>query len=266
MSIKGKIGVGIITYNRESFLRKTVASVMGVDSVVVVNDGTPYGNDAYPAGVEIIQHKRNKGIARSKNDALSYLLKEGCEHIFLCEDDVYLINPEIINSYIRASKETGILHFNYGFHSPINRDANGLPVTRKSIAFGKYDLIFTQSVLGAFSYYRDRVLNEVGLMDTRYKNVYEHVDHTYQIIKAGYHPPFWWFADLAESIDSIGELDIHQVQSQNMKNALFFKIRVRLYGIYSAIKNGQALYNIPDTSEAELMKALEVIKSKYAEN
>jgi hypothetical protein len=25
------------------------------------------------------------------------------------------------------------------------------------------------------------------------------MDHTYRIIKAGYHPPFWWFADIADS-------------------------------------------------------------------
>ncbi len=264
MSKTGKIGVGIITYNRESFFRKTVSSVIGADSIVIVNDGMPYISDAYPTCVEIIQHRRNKGIAHSKNDALRYLLNENCEHIFICEDDVYLANPEIINSYIRASKETGILHFNYGFHSPINRDENGVPVTRKSIPFGKFDLIFTKHVLGAFSYYRDIVIKDVGFMDTRYKNVYEHVDHTYQIIKSGYHPPFWWFADLAESIHSIGELDIHQIQSQNMKNAFFYKLRLRAYGIYSAIKNGQALYNIPDTSESDVMRVLEEIKTKDA--
>ncbi len=262
---KNKIGVGIITCNREAFYRKTAASVIGADVLVTVNDGVPYQQDAYPSQMEVIQHRRNKGIARSKNDALRYLLAQGCEHIFLCEDDVYLVSPEIINSYIRASKITGIQHFNYAFHSPINRDSSGNPLIRKSITFDTFKVIFTPNVLGAFSYYRARVLEDIGLMDTRYRNVYEHVDHTYQIIKAGYHPPFRWFADLAESITSIGELDPHQVQSENMKNPRYFRVRVRMYGIYSALKNGQALYNIPDSSEAEVMVVLQKIKDKYGE-
>jgi hypothetical protein len=33
-------------------------------------------------------------------------------------------------------------------------------------------------------------------MDEQFYNALEHVDHTYQIIKKGYHPPFRWFADV----------------------------------------------------------------------
>jgi hypothetical protein len=43
-------------------------------------------------------------------------------------------------------------------------------------------------------------------MDTKFKNAWEHVEHTYQIIKKGMHPPFWWFADLANSYEYLSEL------------------------------------------------------------
>ena len=53
--------------------------------------------------------------------------------------------------------------------------------------------------------YPKEVLKKVGLIDENYYNAWEHVDHTYCIIKAGYHPPFWWFADLYDSHKYITE-------------------------------------------------------------
>ena len=52
------------------------------------------------------------------------------------------------------------------------------------------------NVLGAFSYYHIDVLKDVGLMDENFYNAMEHVDHTYQIIKKGYNPPFRYFVDV----------------------------------------------------------------------
>jgi hypothetical protein len=56
-----------------------------------------------------------------------------------------------------------------------------------------------------FSFYTKEVLEKVCLIDEDYYNAWEHVDHTYCIIKAGYHPPFWWFADLANSHKLLAE-------------------------------------------------------------
>jgi len=56
-----------------------------------------------------------------------------------------------------------------------------------------------EHITGMFSFFTKNVLDKVGFIDESYHNAWEHVDHTYQIIKAGYHPPFWWFADLYNS-------------------------------------------------------------------
>ena len=56
-----------------------------------------------------------------------------------------------------------------------------------------------------FSLFTRGVIEKVGFVPEEYPNCWEHVDHTYQIIKAGYHPPFWWFADLANSHELIQE-------------------------------------------------------------
>jgi len=50
-----------------------------------------------------------------------------------------------------------------------------------------------------FSFYTREILDNVGYIDEEYYNAWEHVDHTYNIIKAGYHPPFWHFADIFDS-------------------------------------------------------------------
>ena len=50
-----------------------------------------------------------------------------------------------------------------------------------------------------FTFYTREVLEKCGLYDEEYYNAWEHVDHTYRIIKEGFHPPFWWFADIFES-------------------------------------------------------------------
>ena len=56
-----------------------------------------------------------------------------------------------------------------------------------------------------FSYFHRKVLEKVGLHDDQFYNAWEHVDLTYRIIKAGYHPPFWWFADIANSQELLTE-------------------------------------------------------------
>ncbi len=92
----GRIGVGVITYNRVPLFIQCVKSIPAVDRLIVVNDGNPYEETIYPSTVtKVIQHRKNRGVGISKNDALRYLMNEGCEHIFLCEDDIRIKNEKI---------------------------------------------------------------------------------------------------------------------------------------------------------------------------
>ena len=67
-----KIGLGIVTYNRPDYFKKVLSAVplYAVDDIVVVNDGTPYGEEMH---IPYIQHEKNKGVGRSKNDAIKHL-------------------------------------------------------------------------------------------------------------------------------------------------------------------------------------------------
>jgi len=57
-----------------------------------------------------------------------------------------------------------------------------------------------------FSFFTRELLDKgLGFMCEDFDNCWEHVSSTNYIIKAGYHPPFWWFADLANSHELITE-------------------------------------------------------------
>jgi hypothetical protein len=87
------------------------------------------------------------------------------------------------------------------------------------------------------------------------------VDHTYQIIKAGYHPPFWWFADLANSHELLEEAPGAIENSAIAKDKNEWNNRV-LKGreIYKK-KHGHYPNQPPQYTQEEVVKTLKQIKS-----
>lgn len=206
-----KIGVGIITGFREGLFRKCFNSIPDgiVDHIVVVNDN-PNSNwklSPFVSNQKLINNTVNLGVGRSKNRAFQHLLEQGCDHIFLIEEDIYIKNPDVFEKYITASKTTGIQHFNFSQHGIMNKtfDALSTPNPRTTISYGEVNVSLYPHCVGAFSYYSKRCLDAVGLIDEGYFNACEHVDHTYEIIKAGMHPPFWYFADIDKSWEYLGD-------------------------------------------------------------
>jgi len=213
---KEKIGVGIITCNRETFLKSCFDSIPleHVDHIVIVNDGDEwFGEDLKRHFTSnravVIQHMNNQGVGKTKNDAFKELLEMGCDHIFLIEDDIIVKNPMVFNRYIEASKETGIQHFMFGYHGPANKRgiSHGPPTPRARIEYPN-DLVIAlnEHCVGAFCYYSRKSLEDVGLFDLNYTNAFEHVDHSYMLAKKGYSTPYWWWADLANSYELLDEI------------------------------------------------------------
>ena len=213
-----KIGVGIITCNRLDFFKNCLESVLpcSFDELVIVNDGSDTEEfrsiDKGP-GV-VLQNSVNLGVGKAKNRALKHLVDRGCDYIFLLEDDMLILDKTVFDKYIAASKVSGIQHFNYGPGSPFNRkqviqnfdlhnrhllDQHSAPNPRLVVDYGDVKVALYEHTVAMFSFFTKEVLEKVGYIDEEYYNAWEHVDHTYRIIKAGYHPPFWWFADIANS-------------------------------------------------------------------
>jgi GT2 family glycosyltransferase len=238
-----KIGVGIITCNRPEYLRNLLNSLIPchsvIDEIVIINDGTTVTDFELTKG-EWINNTTNIGVGKSKNKAMKHLINKGCDYIFTIEDDMLILEPTIFNKYIEAHKKSGIHHFNYGPGSPFNRkqsiqqydlhnrhllDQHTEPNPKLIIDYNGIKVSLFEHTVAMFSFFTKEVLEKVGLIDDAFYNAWEHVDHTYRIIKAGYHPPFWWFADihdshkyLTEAPDAINNSSIANDNEQWKKN------------------------------------------------
>jgi len=280
-----KIGVGIITCNRESFFEQCFKSLPHdkINCVVVINDGrslSKYTRDGIKLhDTYLIENETNVGVGKSKNRALQFLLDKGCDHIFLIEDDMIIKSRDAFDLYIKAAKETGILHFNYGPGSPFNRkqdpniridlDTRHLlkqdsePNPRLVVEYkNNVKIALYEHTVAMFSYFHRKVLEQVGLHDDQFYNAWEHVDLTYRIAKAGFHPPFWWFADLANSHELLTEAPgaIDQSSIANKKEEWIKNV----YGGREKYltKHGHYPNQPPLYSEVQVIDILKTIKQK----
>jgi len=208
-----KIGICVITRNRREYLETCINSInlLKYDHIVIINDGdTAFTYESIPT----INNKENLGVGKSKNKGMRYLLENGCDHIFVIEDDLVIKDSNVLQKYIEASKASKILHLNYALGTPFNRkqktsfdlhnrhelELESEPNPKLNIDYGNgVSISLYPHIAGMFSYYHKSVIEDIGLIDEDYFNAFEHVAHTYQAIKAGYHPPFWYFADITNS-------------------------------------------------------------------
>lgn len=119
----GKIGVGILTYNRQDkFLRllKQVLDVEYIDNIIVVKNKTiEYPEfDAFAYELNDIRYSfkcipEDVGVGACKNAALQHMIDAKCDHIFLIEDDVLIKNADVFKRYIDTAKAFKLGHLNF---------------------------------------------------------------------------------------------------------------------------------------------------------
>jgi len=250
-----------------------------VDEMVIINDGTPYENSVY-GDKEVIQHPKNKGVGISKNDAMRYLVQHDCSHIFIMEDDVLIQDENVFEQYIKTAEVSGIWHMNYALQGPANRtqkgnapmfiqeranfDQDSPPNPRQIVEYENgLDVALYPNCVGAFSYFLKSVIKHVGYHDERFHNAWEHVEHTYRIIKAGLHPPFWWFADIADSWNYLDDIEGCIENSAIAKTEEWNQNLQEGMAWYSH-KHGWIPQQTPDTPPQNVMAILENIEKTYA--
>jgi hypothetical protein len=165
-----KIGIGVTTHKRfdsATFAIKQIVDNSPDCKVVVVDDNfgqeqrtTPYST------AEVFYPTENIGIARAKNKCLELL--EGCDFIFLFDDDVFPKQLGWWKPYVAASQKYGINHMmhictlNYGLMKILDgqisiwKGASGqmIMVTRKVL-----------DIVGGFPTY-----SKYGIEHIRYTN------------------------------------------------------------------------------------------------
>jgi len=267
----GKIGLGIITCNREDFYKQCLDSIPTdvVDVLVTINDGKPY-EGVYDSH-EYIQHEKNKGVGVTKNQAMKYLLDNDCEHVFLIEDDIIIKDKNVFKKYIDTAKASGVWHMMFGYHGPANKTPDKKPNPKLVVDYGEHKIAFNHNCVGAFCYYHKGILKNAGLMDEAYKNAWEHVAHSYDIVRLGLLPAYWWWPDVANSYEYLDELACSEENSSirwedNTKRIAKsdWQENISKGAEHFYKKYNQLPTSIPDTPIDTIQERLKVIKKNYA--
>lgn len=280
-----KIGVGVVTCNRPELFCNLIRSfdnVNDVDQYVIVEDVHPtaqkseydFGYGAYAGEIlSSMKHSNwfgmtngsNLGVGKSKNRCLEILSKD-CDYVFLIEDDIYIKDPKVFEKYIEASQKTGIQHFNYSQHGMMNKSwpgGNPNPRTILNYESSGLNIPLYPHCVGAFSFYTKEALEKVGLLDPRYYNACEHVDHTLSIIKGGMHPPFWYFADIENSWEYLGDEEWSIQQSTISSRKDHQDIMTEADKVFIE-KHGYKPGQIPDSDFSTVVEKIKQIKKTYA--
>lgn len=173
-SPKGKIGIAIITHNRPAVFRRTLARIKATlplgAKLVIVDDAS-----TIPVKGATYRFKTNVGIATAKNKCIELL--DGCEHIFLFDDDCY---PKRKGWYIPylASPEPHLMYlFQHLKHQKLH-DSKVLYTDAQHFALSH--------PRGCMIYLHRSAIDAAGGMDTGYcKWGFEHGDLSNRIYNLG---------------------------------------------------------------------------------
>ena len=259
MSIKDdKIGVGIVTYNSEDYYKELFNSIdqSKIDCLVTVNGGDKYSGSY--SGLWV-QHTENKYPAVCRNDAITALIKENCEHIFIIEDDMIIKNSDIFKKYIESSKASGIKYFSYVSTSwesgvPFKRTPRLTVQYSKNVSVSLYKNMYNE-----FTYHHNTCYDKVGLYDTQFRDPFD-IDMAYRESQQDYAMPFWWFADITDSDSYImnNPVAVSRLQGQRPDGSREQRIQEqwRLF----VQKHGKHVTQILDSSKEQVLEKIKRIK------
>lgn len=165
------IGIGITTRNRRKIALITVSEWLRLlpdgAKLVVVDDASdePFPN-AY-------RFEQNVGISTAKNKCIELL--EGCEHVFLADDDCYPVVENWYEPYINAKQP----HLCFTF----NKDS--VPTGKKEL-INNVPLMVNNLVRGCMMYFHKSVFEKTGGFDADYIGYgWEHISYSNRIYNAG---------------------------------------------------------------------------------
>lgn len=258
VDVDGKIGVGIVTYSRKDFFDKLHASVVSnFPNLYIAYTGNGYGR--------IYSCKSHKffdtpqSVAVGKNWLISEMMKDSCEHIFILEDDIEILDCDVFKAYISCAKESGLLHLMYGYHGPANMQKSA-PAPREVFNAGGTRIAFNRHCCGALEYFHRSVIEYVGGYDEGFYNSWEHVEHSYRAVLAGFIPAFWWWPDMKSSHRYIKDLDPDLSKTSIVRNsAVTAESNQRFKRMYSMLPT-----QLPDTPKIKIQEFISDLQSSMS--
>lgn len=277
-NIHMKIGLGVITCDRKEYLSRCLSSINPtlLNEICIVNDGNENIDDLC-GDIHVINHQpARQSVGVAKNSALKYLIEKECDHYFLIEEDTVILDGNVFMKYIEAGVASGIQHFNFGPGSGLNRKQINEDLEReewemKTEPIARLEVDYSETVAislfphccGMFSYFTKKCVDEVGLFDENFNNVWEHVEHTHRIIKAGMHPPFWYFADIKDSHLYVAEQKGAIKESVISSDKTAWKAGLAEGAKYYAEKHGSTPMQVPLARRNDTVNSLKHIKKIY---
>jgi glycosyltransferase involved in cell wall biosynthesis len=253
-----KIGVGIVTYNSENYYKDLFNSIdqTKIDHLVTVNGGDEYSKRY---GDHWIQHTVNKYPAVCRNDAISALLKEDCDHIFIIEDDMIIQDSGIFQKYIETSKASGLNYFSFVSTSW----ESGTPEKRTPRLVVEYakniSVSFYKNMCNEFTYHHKSCYDKVGFYDSQFRDPFD-IDMAYRESQQDYAAPFWWFADITNSDFYIknNPVAVSRLQSERPDGNREQRIQEQWKMFIG--KHGMMVNQIPDSTKEQTILKLKKIK------
>lgn len=196
---RDEIGVGIVTYGNTDRIKYSSLKVPGWIKHFVIINCTELPPEHYPVNTKIILGDEKKSLPQLKNMAMSHLFEEGCNHIFIMEDDIIINNEEVFDKYVKTSLLSGIKHLSFGLHGKLNINEDRSPNMRRIITYpDDIEIAFYKHYVGAFNYYRREVIERIGYYNKEY-GIWENAGYEIEASKKTLSSPYWWFADINKS-------------------------------------------------------------------
>jgi hypothetical protein len=141
-------------------------------------DPAKFGN-VYRVGQGRDTREGRQGVAVNKNTGLELLMRQGVEHVFLCDDDTWPLSTGSLTHHVRLGRDHNILH------NMICWGAGRKPKQYTNYAAWSWPR-------GVLLYAHDSAVDRVGGMDERFgPGGHEHVEWSNRIHAAGLTPkPF----------------------------------------------------------------------------
>jgi glycosyltransferase involved in cell wall biosynthesis len=176
------LGIAVITYARQRWLRQCVDSVIELTGapfeLVVADDGGDDGTVEWCRERKVrVVTGRNRGVAHNKNRALLALEAVACDPILLLEDDLRPSAPGWEREWVAATARWH--HVAYATKNIIEAAFTG-----RGVAEDPWVSSHTRAQLLTVS---GSVLEAVGYLDPRFEGWgHEHAEWTTRIKRAGY--------------------------------------------------------------------------------
>jgi len=244
------VSVIVATYNQERFIGRCIRSLMQQSleknkyEIIVINDGstdkTNFALNLFHKAIIVINNKKNYGLPKSINKGIK---KANGKYIVRVDSD------DFVNK--------NFLHFlSYFLETNFNEDAvacDYLKVDDDEKVIARLNCENEPIACGIL--FKKKDLLKIGLYDENFTNAFEHVDHSYQLAKNGFSTPYWWWADIANSLDFVQEQKCSE-DSSAIRPRSDWQSNIQQAAQYFMKKNNVSPVKVPDTPQQEVVEII----------